>query len=357
MKLSVIISERDDPVGTMITVRSVIEELKSCDFDGEVVVVDNSTDKYKSKALVDILKDHMQTNEVKLFTQSFQCLFSARDAGVKNAFGEYIMVLDSHCLLYKDTLKSMISFADSTPNLGMLFGSMCYSKAHSDDGFVDRDVRTFVPIRKCAYPSDQKVFKIPLRSMPYMISRDLYTFMRGYAPLSTHKLAWGGGDFLISFKPLLLGYDNWILTDYGAVHLGPFSDRGWFAGSFIFKGSPYGRHLGMLTAAYVIGGEQLLNTRKEQLCHRRGIPSELNRMQSQAVEYGAAEHRWIESNKKISYASICDKFAGTQGDIKTRHYPIEDILPRAKFFKSLDNYAFVPKPVYSKIKQTTGVRR
>ena len=330
MKLSIVISSRNDPVGSLITIRSALEEFKGCDFKCEVVIVDNSDLPMKKQTLRDLAGPFISSGEVKLVNQNFPCLFSARDRGVEVASGEYIMVVDSHCLFYRDTVNNMVHFADKCNNLGMLFGSVCYSIAHEQDAYCDRDAKTFLPIRRCAYPNYEKSFKVPLRSMPYLIKRRLYRDMRGYRPLSKHRLVWGGGDFLISFKPLILGFDNWSLMSSGVIHLGPFADRGFFISSFLpSASSSYSRFVGMLTAAFVIGGRKVLRNRFKQLLKRVKNRDELERMKKQAVAFGSSERKWLANNSIRSYDDIVKIFEGSQGNHFVRRYQTENILPKA----------------------------
>jgi hypothetical protein len=209
---------------------------------------------------------------------------------------------------------------------------------HELDAYCDRSVERFLPIRVCAYSEENEAFKIPLRSMPYMIKTSLYRQMRGYWPLSKHRLVWGGGDFLISFKPLLLGYDNWVLTNYGVVHLGPYPDKRHFIDSFLTTASAtYPRFVGMLTAAYVIGGKELLATRFKQLINRVTDKKELIRMSNQAAQFGVEERRWIKENAKVAYNEVVNKFYNIQGNNKCIVYECEDLLPETKI-DIVDNY-------------------
>jgi len=343
MKLSIIISERNDPFGTLITVRSIMEDLKSCNFDSEIIIVDNSNMDRKRQIFKDISAGFIHRNEIKLIEQPFSCLFSARELGVKNSTGEYIMMLDSHCLLYYKTIKNMMDKIETLSNVGILFGAMCYSDSHAQDAFIDRDIKTFLPIRLSAHTVDLECFKIPLRSMPFLIKRTLWDKMKGYEPLSTNRLVWGGGDFLISFKPLTLGYDNYILTTAGAIHLGPFNDNGFFINSFIHaSGGPH-QYIGMLTAAYVIGGEPLLKYRFDILVKR--YKGDLSRLMNQAVIAGVEFHRWFRSIQTRTYEQICSEFAGTQGDIKTRKYIVEGKLPKTTKFSVIDHCSIPPNKV------------
>lgn len=325
-KLSVLISTRNDPVGTAITMRATLEEFKACDFPCELIIVDNSDLEGKSQMLHDLIYPYLNSGEAQLFTQPFPCLFSARELAAEKAIGEYLLFIDSHCIFYKDSLKNMVAKADSLDNLGLLFGSMCYSVSHHEDAFVDRGVEDILPIRKCEY--DEECFQIPLRSMPFLIRSDLFKEMNGYAPLSTYFLVWGGGDFLISFKPLLLGYDNWILTSAGAVHLGPFHDRGFFISSYIKNTShTYNRFTGMLTAAYVIGGPDLLETRIQQLSNRLSIP-ELRRLSHLATNFGEDERGKLSIASKRDYQSILSLYPN-QGDYSVRKFQKHtDLMPR-----------------------------
>ena len=338
MKLSILISQRNDPFGTLITIRAIMEELKVCNFNAEIIVVDNSDNKEKIKTFYDIAEGFIKREEIKLIYLPKPCLFSARDLGVSAAKGEYILVLDSHCLLYYNSLKNMIAKADSLPNLGVLFGAMCYSETHELDAFVDREVDTFYPIRLFAYLESPDCLKVPLRGMPYLIKRELFNEMRGYEPLSTHKLVWGGGDFLISFKPLILGYDNYVYTKVGAIHLGPFRDGGFFTKSFN-QGDPKAphRYIGMLTSAFVIGGEKLLDMRCKALS-KYNPTYNFTRTKSLAYEYGSEFRRWLTSRAKRTYDEIYNQFKNTQGDTETRKFTARCNLPQSGAFSKKDIY-------------------
>lgn len=355
MDLSVIISERNDPVATLITARNVIEEFKACgpNFQGEVIIVDNSDNPQKRQTLQDIIPaGYVRRKQIKIFHQDFQCLFSARELGVSKSTGNYILILDSHCLMYYEAIKNFLNFAKSTDNLGIVFGPMCYSKSHESDAFCDRNIKTFIPIRKCAcLPLES--YKISIRSMPFMISRSLWTEIKGYSPLSTHKLCWGGGDFLIGFKPLLFGYDNWMLTTAGAVHLGPFSDRGQFAASYLNSSqNSYHRYVGMLTAAFVIGGNNLLQTRYDQL-KKRNPNIDIKRMKDLAITFGSLDRRWIETKSKYNYQELTTLFKN-QGDPSKRTYSLNNALPNVTGFKIEDVYEYTLNQSSSNIVQLSN---
>lgn len=329
-KLSLVISSRNDPFGCLITIRSVLEEFKSCNFNCEIIVVDNSDIPGKRRTFKDIADPFIKSGQVKLFQQDFPCLFSARDKAVEESSSEYILIVDSHCLFYKDSIKNMIDQADQLNNLGILFGCICYSISHEEDAYCDRNVKSFLPIRKCAYKDIPKLFKIPLRSIPCLIKRKLYKRIRGYQPLSTNRLVWGGGDFLISFKPLLFGYTNWVLTTSGVIHLGPFKDDGFFIRSFTHNASStYSRFVGMLTAAYVIGGEQLLHNRRNQFVNRLGNQKGFDRICQQIVKFGVESRRWIKENSVKTYNQIVEEFSN-QPSCRTRKYDIENFLPSSQ---------------------------
>ena len=348
MKLSIIISERNDPFGCLLTIRSVMESLKSCSFTSEIIIVDNSEDLAKRQTLYDLFDAFTTKNEVKIIEQNFACLFSARDLAVQHSTGEYILILDSHCLVMKNAINKLVTFADRIDNLGILFGLMCYSSAHELDAFCDRDVEKFTGLRLHGYKTTLPYFKSPLRSMPMVIKRSVWEHIRGYYPLSTHRLCWGGGDFLISFKPLLFGYSNWSLTTAGVVHLGPFNDGGFFTASYIDKASPNNpRFLGMLVAAYVIGGEELLDVRFSQLLNRAD-EKYLKRVKNRVFDLCAECRRWINKNTKVSYDSIVTQFKGKQSTTNLRIYKQDaSLFPIAtKVNKQIDK-VYKPKVVNS----------
>ena len=83
MKVSVIISNRNDTSALAITVRSTLEALKAVPGGGEIVIVDNSDERRYN-----LIKDgcfiptrYFKEQQVRLFRQPFPCLFTARDEG------------------------------------------------------------------------------------------------------------------------------------------------------------------------------------------------------------------------------------------------------------------------------------
>jgi len=314
MKLSLIISERNDPIGTLVTVCSALEELTKVPYLCEIIIVDNSDNKQSINTLRKLISpEYIKSGQIKLLYQDHSCIFTAREFGVENSSGDYLLFVDSHCIFGRDAISNMVSFAESTPNLGFLYGLMNYSKNHEVDSFCDRDIESFIGIRISQYLDRPEPFKIPFRGMPFLCSKELFNSIKGYYTLSRHRLSWGGGDFLLGLKAAILGYDNWSLPSSTVIHLGPFKDDKYFLRSYIHKSSNiYPRRFGMIIAAYIIGGIDLVWKRFNQISSRIGAGSLNSRTIQQSIYFAEEEHRWLMSLAKKSYLDIVNEFKHLQ---------------------------------------------
>lgn len=351
-ELSIIISCRNDVVGTVITINSILEELKT-GINGEIVVCNNS-DEIKHWAILKNLipEEHKLSGKIKLFNQQFPCIFTAREKAINNMTGKYLLVLDSHCLLSKGFLKVMLDTLKNRKNLGFLYGLMCFSRDHEKNSFCDRDIDTFIGIRHFKYDY-KKVdeFEVPFRGMPFMCSKKFWRKIGGYGTLAEHFLPWGGGDFALGLKSAMLGFRNLMTTKAMAIHLGPFKNSKYFPASYIReKGNTFPARFGMLVTAYIIGGEKLLMKRIQQLSDRLGFESLTGEDIDKAIMLGSKERQWLLNSAKYSYADLVTKFKPMQVQSSTQPIgraplPLADgTLVDKTMYKETRKYQPPPKP-------------
>ncbi|MCK4821931.1 glycosyltransferase family 2 protein, partial [bacterium] len=217
MKVSIIISNRNDVSMLVVTLRSCIEELRPLGLKNcEIVVCDNSDiETYKllgSAVPIGYVRDRL----IKVFRQDFPCLFSARETAIKHASGDYILCVDSHCIIGRDMILDLVNFMDSKqsdPTLGFAHAPINWAHQHERASKHDRDMSVNELGDWGGLRSTPQT--ITWKGMPWICRREWFlnkeTGIGGYGSLAEHKVSWGGGDMFIGLKPWLLGFKNWAV--------------------------------------------------------------------------------------------------------------------------------------------------
>src|SRR4030066_216182 len=217
MKLSVIISNRNDIAMLVVTVRSCIEELRSLEPGTyEIVIVDNSDANVYQLIMGALPTGYIKDKTMKVFRQDFPCLFSARETAAKKATGDYIFCLDSHMLVGRDTIRKLVEFMDrevEDPTLGFAHAPISWAHQHESRAKHDRNMSSHeLGDWGLAYHEERT---ITWKGMPWICRRpwflDKDQGLNGYGALDQHRVSWGGGDMHIGVKPWLLGFKNWAV--------------------------------------------------------------------------------------------------------------------------------------------------
>ncbi len=218
MKVSVIISNRNDTHFLAVTIRSALEELKAVPGGGEVIIVDNSDAEYK-QAVRHVIPGGYLGKEVKLYFQDYPCLFTARETAARKASGQYILCVDSHNLFGRDSIIKAVHFMNRHKEKTLGFGSLpvnwlCQHARHSK-----HDMLHLHGTWGKLYDTERR---ISWKGQPWICNRDWFLEkLGGYGCFSANKLCWGGGDMYLGVKSWLLGYENWAIPAAPVIHLGP----------------------------------------------------------------------------------------------------------------------------------------
>lgn len=259
MRLSIIISNRNDTSMLAVTLRSCIEELKAVSGGGEVVIVDNSDERIWNLIPSLIPSGFIDDGRVQLIRQDYPCLFTARETGIRRAKGNYIACVDSHMIIGYNMFKDMVDFMNrhrDDERLGFGHAPINWAHQHESKSKHDRDVS------ECELGNWNKQYdyerKITWKGMPWICRRRWFNDkLGGYGALSKNKLSWGGGDILLGTKTWLLGYENWAIPTNPAIHLGPFPNVDGKEGNkyrVYSKSGQYPAVTGYLVALYSLGG-------------------------------------------------------------------------------------------------------
>ena len=218
MRVSVIISNRNDVAMLAVTLRSAIEELSAVPGDGEVVICDNSDTQYRD-AVKSIIPRRYFGNTVRLYYQDYPCLFTARETAARKARGEYIICVDSHMLFGHDSIINAVHFMNRRRRQPIGFGSLPINWLCQHEAAARHDMRHLYGTWGSHYEYERR---ITWKGMPWICRREWFLKRLGaYGCLSANKMAWGGGDMYLGVKSWLLGFENWAIPSRPVIHIGP----------------------------------------------------------------------------------------------------------------------------------------
>lgn len=304
MRVSVIISNRNDTAMLALTVRSALEEIKAVPAGGEVVIVDNSEDKFwqviKDGSFIPVQYFHEKA--VQLHRQNFPCLFTARETAIRAARGEYILCLDSHMLVGRNMIIDLVNFMNAhrdDPTVGFAHAPISWVHQHERQAKHDRviDKHELGPwgLRH------EKPTTITWKGMPWICRKRFFWKINGYGALSQHRISWGGGDMHIGTKPWLLGYKNWAVPTSPGIHIGPFPKR--VRQEYTYRiYSQSGREtttIGFLVSAFVLGGEPMMERVAPTVKERFKL--DINAHWEKAKALGEDEREWLLAHQTMSY--------------------------------------------------------
>lgn len=321
MKLSVIISNRNDVAMLSVTIRSCIEQLRPLGLENcEIVIVDNSDIEYYRILFSVIPSGYIEDGLIKIIRQDFPCLFTAREIAAKNSLSEYILCVDSHMVIGHNMFLDLYNFMEERKDdktLGFAHAPINWAHQH------ERSSKHYRDMSECELGNwgERKTFPstITWKGMPWICRKDFFLNKKdgigAYGALSQHKLSWGGGDMHIGIKPWMLGFKNWAVPTSPGIHIGPFPkiDTGIDknsskvgAGKYrLWSNSGIGPHaIGFLVSCYVIGGMSMMERNRSAVDKRFGSFINTNEWWDKAIEMGSNEKLWLDENKKLSFDEL-----------------------------------------------------
>ena len=321
MKLSVIISNRNDTTMLAITVRSCIEELKPLGLENcEIVIVDNSDERFYKQLAGFLPTKYVVDRLVKVHRQDFPCLFTAREKAVEKATGDYIVCLDGHMIVGRDMFLDLYNFMelrkdDST--LGFAHAPINWAHQHESRSRHDRDMSiNELGDWNLAYDKERT---ITWKGMPWICRKEWFLDkergLGGYGSLAEHRLSWGGGDLHIGVKPWLLGFKNWAVPTSPGIHIGPFPREKNPSKSVqvgdskyrLYADSGQGPHtIGYLVACYVLGGIPMMERNAPKIKALFGKFIDVDKYWDSAIEYGKEEKAWLDARKVTTFEELLE---------------------------------------------------
>lgn len=314
MKLSIIISNRNDIVMLNVTLNNAIEMMKTVDGDCEIVICDNSDTKFYELMPIAYPIGWLKKGLVRVFRQEKPGFTTARMKAAQEAKGEYIFCVDSHVLFGLNTLRDSVDFMErhkDEPDLG--FGHPPIRWAHQGPAATKHSLK--VSDKGSPNGGWDGCFTIEQtmywKFMPWICRRDWYlNTLRGYGTHSDEMISWGGAEQLQQVKSLMLGYKNWAIITDPVAHIGPYTPDVVKTGQYKYRtytaNGNYPHGFGILVANYVIAGPKL-----GYKISQAGEPNFFNRHKIKIDDYwdkvaavADNEYRWLDENKRYSYSEL-----------------------------------------------------
>jgi len=316
MKLSIIISNRNDIVMLNVTLNNAIEMMKTVSGGAEVVICDNSDQKFWELLPIAYPTGWLKRKLVKVFHVEEIGFTSARMKAAEAATGEYIFCVDSHVLFGLNTLRDSVDFMErhkDEKDLG--FGHPPIRWAHQGPAAKKHTLKpslTGLPNGgwDCAYAEERKMF---WKFMPWICRRDWFlNTLKGYGTHATERISWGGAEQLMQVKSLMMGYVNWSIVTDPVAHIGPYTPDVVKTGQYKYR--VYGAHgnfphgFGVLVSYVVIAGPKdgykLAKAGEKPFTNRHKI--KVDDYWERAVKVGMEEYEWLKERKKWDYKHMIE---------------------------------------------------
>lgn len=325
MKASIIIPNRNDTIMLSITVRSALEELKSIDNDGEIIVVDNSDEDFwrvlKNPDKSPLSLRYVREGKVRLIRQSFPSLYSARQTAIEAAQGEYIINNDSHVLYGRNVVKDVVDFMDNDKEKKVGLGFSPIGWITGPEILARHDIQPnakgsiFGPWGRRYYEPTKISWNFGFR----IARRDwLLNECKGFGFFAKKQVSWGGGEFYIAMKSWLLGKENWAIPANPMYHIGPFSPEIERLDGHRYR--LYGKSgngktaIGILAAFYALGGHEIKDyVRKNEVGLAQQYSLDIDRDWPEACRLAKEDRRWIKEHQVMSFQDLLEQQPWMEG--------------------------------------------
>lgn len=322
MKLSVIMSNRNDLVMLNVTLNNLIEHFKDLPFECEVVIGDNSDKREWDLMGVAIPDGWKKRGWVRVVRNPQPGFTTARMMAAEEAKGEYIFCIDSHVLIGQHTLRDSVAFMDRMSDKSDLgFGHPPIRWAHQGPAAVKHTLK--ISKHGCPnggwdgrYTEDRPMW---WKFMPWICRRDWFLdTLKGYGTHAANRVSWGGAEELMQVKSWMLGYEQWAIHTDEVIHIGPYTPEVIATGQYKYRTyGPHGRFphgVGVLIARAVLAGPdigyQLSMADEDRFYNRHKIRlSDVQKGRTinyweLACQVAEKEHKWLMERAKWDYMSL-----------------------------------------------------
>ena len=126
LKFSVIIAHLNNSAELYYTLWDLFKELN--DFNYEIIVVDNGSKREEYDYIKEYIDKMKEGHNIKLFHyDEYQGTVPPWQYGIKQASGEYLIIIDSHVTVCKDYFKKQYEVLKEDKEIKVLYSSSCFN--------------------------------------------------------------------------------------------------------------------------------------------------------------------------------------------------------------------------------------
>jgi glycosyltransferase involved in cell wall biosynthesis len=315
---SVIIPFCNEMPQVVFTIQSVIEELDGfCKY--EILAIDNMSDDTVTCTAGDrtyplrsrsFFSNHKGTISTWFFRKKIikylkydgkQGHWNAKNYGIENSSGKYIMFLDAHCIMKRDSIRKMIQFLRETEEpVGGVHPYICYML---DSHRLEYKVQAkFFGYQFCsAQPGKTEPYKVCVMSTCGMMSpRSVFDELGAW---NSELGIYGGGESYINWKQSTCGYPHYIHPEAVCWH---YADKRGYS----WNHTDYVRN--SFIAAYCVGGEKWLN-QQVSLRKKKDKHEVIDRLRDDVIAKCKPEREFIKSRQTVTFDDYIDYWEKNPG--------------------------------------------
>ena len=307
--LSVIIPYYQEHPQLIFTLQSIANELTYNEIEHQIILIDNSRSpqnednenwELDSTLYVQHKKEHEMLLNVDVYKYTDTLShWQAKNVGIEHAYGDILLFLDAHVIIYPGVLKKMIECFHRLPEHSLLHMPITYML---EDGKKDALIyelitdwdRGIVDYRFTKFNSDAEYVEVPCMSTcGMMVSKQ--TMRNKFNNWPSLLGSYSGGEQYINFVGAVLGIRKFVLN----------------AGSLFHYAAPRSYELvyedvyrNRAISARLYGGKELFNTYLDNLTRvKRGkiSPRIINKIRMELLENAEMQERrnYIKENSVI----------------------------------------------------------
>lgn len=300
MKLSVIISSRNEFPNIVHTVHSIINDLEIFlhPSDFEIIIVDNgSTDDMSWRFIAE--RGMFYHRSVRILFDPIMGNVSARNKGVAIAHGELLFFSDAHMSFRVGSFKKMVEALEKYG--GIVHPSVQWMGGYEPSG---RSYQYSLKLGEKIWGTwnnlivSREPFYIPVSGHCCLgVRREEFARLGGYNPFFR---CYGGGEVYLDMKWWMLGSTVMVVPDAVGYHLSAGRGYSYVQDDFIHN---------MMLLAHALGADAMSERVYLRYLNKDGVnPDKILLLYEQAVREAQADRAWIPARlAKSFYDCITDQ--------------------------------------------------
>jgi len=317
--LSIIIPHYWEHPQLLFSLQSIANELTYNEIEHQIILIDNSRSpqnednenwELDSTLYVQHKKEHgmLPNVDVYKYTDTLSH-WQAKNVGIDHAYGEILLFLDAHVIIYPGVIKGMLEVFNKLPEHSSLHMPITYMLEDGKKNALIYELITdidngIVDYRFTKFDSDEEYVEVPCMSTcGMMISKQ--TMRNKFQKWPSILGSYSGGEQYINFVGAVLGIRKFVLNRGSLFHYAAPRSYG-----LVYEDVYRNRAI----ATFLYGGEELFNRYLDNLTRlKRGriSPRIINKICMEIMENIEMKERrsFIKENATTSIEAFIEKWS------------------------------------------------